>query len=233
MSAADMDVSSDLSSTENEARTRRKTAAERASADTRQRLMASGRALFAEHGLHSITTHDIAGHAGVAAGTFYNHFSDKTALFREITNEAVSELERRLRVADAPGQLPREGVRARAEALVSFGEDHRELIRILFSRDAEVAATQSDVLDRLANRIAGNRARDIEAGQTPAGIDPMIHAQIDAHIHAQIHAHIRAQALVGMWSRVLAWWAEDPSRAPRETVIETLTKIQREGTHPA
>ena len=42
-----------------------------------------------------------------------------------------------------------------------------------------------------------------------------------------------AQALVGMWSRVIAWWAEDPTRAPRDSVVETLTQIQLNGTHPA
>jgi hypothetical protein len=35
-----------------------------------------------------------------------------------------------------------------------------------------------------------------------------------------------------MWARVVAWWAEDPSRAARETVVETLTRIQLGGTHP-
>jgi len=212
-----MDVSSNLDRLESVARSHRKTAAERTRADTRSRLITSGRALFAEHGLHRITTHDIARHASVASGTFYNHFSDKSALFREITNEAVGELERRLRAADLPYRAPREGVRAHAEALVGFGEDHRELIRILFSRDAEAAAIESDVLDRLASRIAGDHADETEAGRMSDGIDPMI----------------RAQALVGMWSRVLAWWAEDPSRAARETVVDTLTKIQRDGTHHA
>ena len=38
--------------------------------------MAAGEALFAEHGLHGVTTHTIAHHAGVAAGTFYLHFPD-------------------------------------------------------------------------------------------------------------------------------------------------------------
>jgi hypothetical protein len=35
-----------------------------------------------------------------------------------------------------------------------------------------------------------------------------------------------------MLARVVAWWVEDPTRAPREAVIETLTRIQLEGTKP-
>jgi len=38
--------------------------------------------------------------------------------------------------------------------------------------------------------------------------------------------------LVGMWARVVAWWAEDPSRASRDTVVDTLTRIQLSGTQP-
>ena len=49
-------------------------------AATRERLRQSGLELFAERGLHGLTTHDIAHHAGLAAGTFYLHFPDKQAL---------------------------------------------------------------------------------------------------------------------------------------------------------
>jgi AcrR family transcriptional regulator len=172
--------------------------------------------LFAEHGLHRITTHDIAAHAGVAAGTFYNHFADKGALFREIAEEAVAELTRRLEAAGQPGERMRDGVRPHAEALVGFAADHRDLIRILFSRDGDAAAVEADVLEELAKGIAQNRRLLIDSGEMPAELDP----------------DVLSQALVGMWARVVAWWAENPARAPRETVVETLTRIQLGGTHP-
>jgi len=199
---------------------RRQTAAERARAATRTQLLASGRALFADLGLHKVTTHDIAAHAGVAAGTFYNHFSDKGALFRELTDAAVAELNRRLdRCSESIEDDGRDGVRAHAEALVGFAEDHRELLQILFSReaDADAAAVESAVLDDMAASIAEVRAHSIAEGRMPAELDPAV----------------LSQAIVGMWARVMAWWAEDPSRAPRESVIETLTQIQLGGTHPS
>jgi hypothetical protein len=31
---------------------------------------------------------------------------------------------------------------------------------------------------------------------------------------------------------VVAWWVEDPSRATRAALIETLTQVQISGTHP-
>ncbi len=183
---------------------------------TRARLLESGQALFAEKGLHKITTHDIAAHAGVAAGTFYNHFPDKSALFREITNEALSELTRRLDEASPSGAARRDTVHPQAEALISFAEDHREWIRILFSRESGAAAVEADVLLELANRIAETRRQSIATGEMPAEID----------------ADVLAQALVGMWTRVVTWWAEDPNRLPRDRVIGTLTRIQLQGSHP-
>lgn len=194
-----------------------RTAAERARARTRARLLASGRTLFAERGLHGVTSHDIAAHAGVAAGTFYNHFRDKGALFREIAAQAIGELEARLGFGEHPDRGLREAVRPHAEALVSFAADHRDLIRILFSREADAAAVEADVLASLAGRIADGRRQAIARGEMPAEID----------------AAVLAQAVVGMWARVVAWWAEDPSRATRDAVVETLTRIQLGGTHPA
>jgi hypothetical protein len=48
----------------------------------------------------------------------------------------------------------------------------------------------------------------------------------------EIEPSVLSQALVGMLSRVLLWWIEDPDPVARETVIETLTRIQLSGTHP-
>ena len=194
----------------------RSTAAERARSATRARLLSSGKILFAEQGLHRVTTHDIAAHAGVAAGTFYNHFGDKAALFREITDQALADLTGRLDAMALSTLDPQESVRLQATALVGFAEDNRDLIQILFSREADAAVVETDVLQLMANRASVVRQQLVDEQRMPSEIDP----------------DVFAQALVGMWSRVLAWWAEDTSRAPREVVIETLTRIQLRGTHP-
>ena len=183
---------------------------------TRARLLASGRALFAERGLHGVTSHDVAAQAGVAAGTFYNHFQDKAALFREIAGEALSELDARLDVEERQASSFAKNVRRDATALVQFAIDHRDLMRILFSPDTDAAAVQADVLARLAQRIEDARQLARARGEASRLIDPAV----------------LAQAVVGMWARVLAWWAEDPTRASAESVIETLTQIQLTGTRP-
>jgi AcrR family transcriptional regulator len=178
-------------------------------AATRERLRQSGLELFAERGLHGLTTHDIAHHAGLAAGTFYLYFPDKQALFREIVLEAMDELRAHLQAAAEQADT----VRAHAIALMDFASRNRAVIRILFSGDGEAAALEHDVLNTLAESLA--KARTAK-GRIPDGADPAVFAQ----------------ALVGMFARVVAWWVEDPSRATREQVIETLTRIQLTGTQP-
>ena len=219
MSATDMDVTEahTPASEDGAPSSGRQTAAARARAATRERLLESGQALFADQGLHKVTTHDIAAHAGVAAGTFYNHFKDKHALFRELVDAAVDELHQRtelVRDDDAPAA---DRLRAHATAMIDFAEANRDMIRVVFSGDAESAQVEHDVLERLARSVADVRRQFIASGQLPGLLDP----------------EVVSQAVVGMWARVIAWWADDPTRAPRETVIETLTRIQLHGTHPA
>lgn len=184
----------------------------RSRAATRARILASGTALFAERGLHDVTSHDIASQAGVAAGTFYLHFPDKQSLFREIVFQAVGELREALADARQHARDVEQVARAQAEVLLSFAERRADLVRILFGRDSEARGLGADVLDHLAEgaqqRIAADPKPDASGALEPA---------------------VAAQALVGMWSRVLAWWVEDPSRARREDLLETLVTFELSG----
>ena len=184
---------------------------------TRAQILEAGRKLFAERGLHGVTTHDIAAHAGFAAGTFYLHFRDKTELFRVIAEETIELLRERLDGATHDSRGTRAAVRPFTDALVGFAEENRDLVRILFSRDSEAAAVEANVLNELAASIAENRRAQIAAGEFPAQLDP----------------DVLAQGLVGLLARVRAWWSEDPERTSRAALIDTLVHIQISGTHPS
>ncbi|MDP6979740.1 MAG: TetR/AcrR family transcriptional regulator [Myxococcota bacterium] len=196
-----------------------RSAAARSRQATRERLLESGRQLFAKQGLHGVTTHDIAHGAEVAAGTFYLHFKNKREVFREIVDGSVGELIECIESAVEPFVETDDlagVVRAQVEAMVDFAEDHREVIRMLFSADSGAAAVGSDVLDLLASTIAEGRRELMAAGVAPKNVDPAV----------------LGQAMVGMCAQVLSWWSEDPSRVSRDALIESLTEIQRSGTHP-
>jgi AcrR family transcriptional regulator len=192
----------------------RQSAGARSREATRDRLLASGVALFAKHGLNGVTTHDIAREAGVASGTFYLHFPDKGALFREIAVDAEERLRHHVEEATADARDLRDAVRSQVEALTGFAAENRELMRIVFS--SESGAVASQLLDSFSRSIAEGRRDAIETGEMPKEID----------------ASVVSQAIVGMFVRVLLWWIEDPEPVSRETLIETLTRIQLSGTHP-
>lgn len=188
-------------------------APERSRRETRERLVSAGTRLFSERGLHDVTSHEIARTAGVAAGTFYLHFKDKTALFREVVSDAVLHLRARFERARATARTPEDDARNRAAEILAFAEERRALVHILFGRDGEAASVAADLLEDFAAGTAAALADRIAAGEaSPA-----------------IHPEVAAEALVGMRARVAAWWAERPGRAPREAVIETLAQLELAG----
>lgn len=186
-----------------------RSARDRSALETRRRLRAAATERFASQGLHATTTVEIARRAGVAAGTFYLHFEDKHALFREIALDAFERL--RTRLAGASARAPRDpvaGLRARAEELLDFASENRAIIGILFGRDPEAAELAEDIYDLLVPDIEAGLRRRIAAGQS-APLDPAA----------------TAQGLAAMWARVVSWWVEDPSRTTRERVVETLVAL--------
>src|SRR3954452_23985090 len=61
-------------------------------AKNRERLLASARELFAEHGL-GVTLNDIAHHAGVGDGTAYRRFANKEEVIDALFEERLQPVE--------------------------------------------------------------------------------------------------------------------------------------------
>jgi AcrR family transcriptional regulator len=181
---------------------------------TRQRLLDAAVRLFAERGLHGVTSHEIARAAGVASGTFYLHFRDKTGVYRHIVFHAIEDLVARVQQAVGSPTTSVLGLRERAEAIVSFAEQNRDVIRILFSTDSEAASVEADALSQLAGGLEIRLRREREEGLFPEDLDPAV----------------CARAHVGMTAHLIDWWTQDPTRATREDVIETLVRLQFAGS---
>jgi AcrR family transcriptional regulator len=169
--------------------------------------------LFAERGPREVTSHSIAAEAGYAAGTFYLHFKDKLELFRELAEDAAAQLDERLQAVAHGRTDPSEIMQAQAIALVGFAEEQRDLLRIVFHPGGEAGDIGSRILQRMAEGIRARR-REAEALGSRDCFDE----------------DVLAQAIVGLWAHVLAWWAEDPSRASRDAIIKTLTHFHLHGS---
>lgn len=60
--------------------------------ETRRHLMEAGRSLFVEHGVEQVSIDAITSSAGVAKGSFYNHFDSREALFEALIEVTLAEL---------------------------------------------------------------------------------------------------------------------------------------------
>lgn len=185
-------------------------------AESRRRLVAAATELFAREGLRRTTSTQIARAAGLAAGTFYLHFADKEALFREIAFGALAELRERMDAAQrAAGGDVEEQIRARMQCLVAFADEQRDLVRIVFGRGHEAGTVADEIADQLFPGVEARLREHVAEGRA----DPALHPAV------------AAQALIATWSRVVAWWVEDPARAPRAAVVETLLRLHPVFTH--
>lgn len=175
--------------------------------EVRAALFESAARLVAQRGPAGTNSNEIAREAGVGVGSFYRHFRDKRDLLEALQREMTHALHDRTRLASAfAGDLESE-VRALVEAAVSLAEEYPEAFRVL----AGGTVPRSTV--RLSLRPVEKRLADLSsAGHLDPAIDPQV----------------AAKAFDVMQEGVLAWWLEDPRRAPREALVETLVHL-----HPA
>ncbi|HUX34650.1 MAG TPA: CerR family C-terminal domain-containing protein [Gemmatimonadaceae bacterium] len=60
--------------------------------DTRERLLAAGTRLFAEHGFHNVSVRDLCTEAGANVAAVNYHFGGKLGLYREVVGTAITAI---------------------------------------------------------------------------------------------------------------------------------------------
>ncbi|BDU00004.1 hypothetical protein IFM12276_30320 [Nocardia sputorum] len=100
---------------------------------TRAALIRSGRWALASDLAGRIGIAGLAREAGVATGSFYNHFSSKEELFDAVIAEVIEEVARILDSAAAGIDDPAGIVLAHLHALGKVGSDHPDIAAIVLS----------------------------------------------------------------------------------------------------
>ena len=122
---------------------------------TRKALIEAGRALFAKRPSDAVSIDEIVDAAGVAKGSFYNHFPDKEALVREIARLARVELEAAIGRVNLGVEDPAARVVRAFCAAVRFAVDDpadaRTLTRLFSGADAlaDLHPDTPDCVERL------------------------------------------------------------------------------------
>jgi AcrR family transcriptional regulator len=172
---------------------------------TRRKLVEAGTQLFAERGVREVTSTAIARRAGVATGTFYLHFHDKHELFEVLVEGALDEIRAQFRPDHLSPRTDGER-RAEIEGMVAVVERRRDLVRAVFDR-GEPSGFAERIQDRIAN-----------------GLEPA-YAQLFRERGLALHAGAAAQARAAVLVRVIARWADDPSRAGRTEIVDLLLEL--------
>ena len=93
---------------------------ERTKAANRAAILAAGRDVFTELGYGAAGVRHIVRRTDLAAGTFYNYFPDKQAVFAALVQEVGEEARRRVRAARQAARTPREFVEDAYRAYFGF-----------------------------------------------------------------------------------------------------------------
>lgn len=155
---------------------------ERTKQANRAAILDAARDVFSEIGYGAATVRDIIRRTDLAAGTFYNYFPDKEAVFRGLIDDAA------LRA--------RERVRAPRKTATTF----EEFVRGGFQAYFEFAAEDRTTFE-LTRRNAGTVRAMFGQPSIGAGVDELeadIKAGIDAGLIAPMDARYAAAAMVGV-----------------------------------
>jgi AcrR family transcriptional regulator len=125
-------------------------------ADVRARLLAAGRAVFAEVGYQKATLDAIAARAGFSKGAVYSNFAGKDDLFLALLQHEAGEMGDALSSALDDGSLD-DALRQLAAAVVGWARDGRA--QLVFAEFRAYAAHEPD----LARRTAEVRAALVDA----------------------------------------------------------------------
>jgi AcrR family transcriptional regulator len=98
----------------------RRLSREEQKAQTRAKLIAAARKVFARRGYHAARLEEIAAEAGYTQGAIYASFEGKEALFLAVFDEHVSDRLRASEDALATARTPAERVRAGADEWMAF-----------------------------------------------------------------------------------------------------------------
>ena len=154
-----------------------------------QLLTVAGR-MFSEQGYHGLSMEQLADAAGVSKPVLYQHFPSKRSLYRALVEDAIADLETRLRLALEGTTDNQARVQGAISAYFDFVEDQRFA---LLAGTAETAETDvRETVELAYSRVAEVVGRLIadDAGLSPES------------------ANFLASGVRGLATEGARWWLE-------------------------
>jgi AcrR family transcriptional regulator len=203
------------------------------SRQTRDRLLAAGRALIDTDGFERTSVAEIARAAGCSVGAFYFRYRDKESFFGCVVDAAmadpVADLRARIEAGGFDGMSADETVAACVAHYVAFAREHAGLLRALHRRTEQDPASWQPVRDVAAalvglyvERIAAAHGRP---GDAALSRQATIGLQIVAG--ALVHAVLNDPPFLGLESPELGFWLGETVK--HCLAVEPPARIRRTG----
>jgi AcrR family transcriptional regulator len=106
---------------------------ERRKLETRERLLAAGRALIAEGGTDAVKINDVTERADVGFGTFYTYFESKEALIAAVVAEAMERTATIIGMRALESEDPAETAAISYRRYIAYATEEPELAAVLLS----------------------------------------------------------------------------------------------------
>lgn len=168
----------------------------KAKQETRRQILAAAKRLFRAKGFDQATTRDIAGAAGIAAGTLFNYFPGKEAIVLALVSEAVEKAGREFARERRPEASLEEDLFAHIAAELRQLKPIRKFVRPVIDVSFSPAAMTPG--DRTAEAI---RAGHLET------VERLLHE----HGAAEALSAVTLQLYWTLYIGVLTFWCEDRS----------------------
>ena len=157
---------------------------------TRASLLAAAERLFAVRSIEATSIDDITLEAGVAKGSFYNHFPGKQSIAREVVAQARADVAERVSIRLAGDWSPPEMLARGGMTLLRYMLEHRNAAQVLrrFSPSltgaAPLKATVDETLrrgmeERCFRQVPSDAARLLVAGVEIASLERAVSAPFD------------------------------------------------------
>jgi AcrR family transcriptional regulator len=166
--------------------------------ETARAILSAAEEVFAEEGLHAARMERIAGRAGVAVGTLYNHFEDRSALIAALCGAGRAALLDRVdaAVAAAAAGGARAELRAFLEAVVAHARQRGRFLSVLVQAGEGPARAQPGgaLLEQLVARVEAVVARGAAAGELRADLHGLLAPALVGMIRLLVMRAIEGEA---------------------------------------
>lgn len=176
---------------------------------TRQKVFDAARVVFDRQGFAGSRVSDIVEGAGIALGTFYRYFHDKTDVLAALLEDVFEELYAAARAPYADADRPEAVLRQSIHRYMDVYYENRDLMRVLMEAttvDRDFAGLWFEIRGHFLVRVVRNVERAQEAGAA-----------------ARMNPVLEASALGGMLENLCwVWFAMGGERMGGERLLERV-----------